>query len=209
MVRRQLSALLRLAIAAPAGGENDRARLELVVAAARAPAVLRRLELAERRLRERRDAGALGRLPQCRRDRVAGSVPDLEESLARRAAAAREPVAAVLARELDTLLLEPVDRLRRLRRQDLDEPPVGGLVRALPDVFGVDLGRVVVGERSLDAALRLRGVRRLEGSLRRDRHPSAGGMGAHGRGEAGGSRADDEDVDCTRRRHRTSLPPTC
>ena len=55
------------------------------------------------------------------RDRVAGAVADLEQALARRAAAAREPVAAVLARELDAELLEPVDRGRRLRREHRDE----------------------------------------------------------------------------------------
>ena len=40
MVGRQLAALLRLPEAAPAGGEDDRARLDDVLAAARAPAVL-------------------------------------------------------------------------------------------------------------------------------------------------------------------------
>ena len=56
------------------------------------------------------------------------AVTDLQQALARRAAAAREAIAAVLARELDAELLEPVDRGRRLAGEDLDELPVGGLV---------------------------------------------------------------------------------
>ncbi len=91
-------------------------------------------------------AARLPRLAQLLRDRVAGAVADLQQALARRAAAAGEAVAAVLPRELDAELLEPVDRATaRLRRQHLDEPPVGGLVRGAQDVLGVPLGRVVVG----------------------------------------------------------------
>ena len=56
------------------------------------------------------------------------AVADLQQALARRAAAAREAIAAVLARELDAELLEPVDCGRRLAGEDLDELPVGGLV---------------------------------------------------------------------------------
>src|SRR5439155_21407658 len=93
------------------------------------------------------------------------------QSLPRRAAALGEPVAPVLARELDAELLEPVNRARGLAGQHLDEPPVGGLVRALPDVLGMLLRRVVGPERRLDAALGLRGVARLEGALRRKRDP--------------------------------------
>ena len=69
-----------------------------------------------------------------------GAVADLEQPLARGASAAGEPVATVLARELDAVLLQPVNRARRLARQHLDEPAVGRLVRALPDVLGVLLG---------------------------------------------------------------------
>src|ERR671931_653242 len=47
----------------------------------------------------------------------------------------RGPVAAVLPSELDAELLEPVDRRRGLRGEDLDELAVGGLVRGLPDVL--------------------------------------------------------------------------
>ena len=56
------------------------------------------------------------------------AVAYLQQSLARRSAAAREAIAAVLARELDAQLLEPVDRGRRLPGENLDELPVGGLV---------------------------------------------------------------------------------
>jgi len=51
--------------------------------------------------------------------------------------AARQAVAAVLVRELDAVLLEPVDRARSLAGEHLDEVPVGRLVGALPDVLGV------------------------------------------------------------------------
>jgi hypothetical protein len=48
MVRGELSALLRLAEAAPAGGEDDGSRLDERLAAARAPAAFGALELGER-----------------------------------------------------------------------------------------------------------------------------------------------------------------
>src|SRR5438552_15426793 len=102
---------------------------------------------------------------------MAGSVSHLQEPLARRAAAAGKAVATVLARELDAELLEPVDRRRRLAREDLHQAPVGRLVRGLPDVLGVLLGRIVVAERSLDPSLRLGGVAGLERSLRRQSDP--------------------------------------
>jgi len=79
-----------------------------VVAAARAPAAVDRLERLERRLRERVDLLRGDGLTQRLRDRVSRAVADLEQPLASRAAAAGEPVAAVLARELDAELLEPV-----------------------------------------------------------------------------------------------------
>ena len=170
MVRRELASLLGLAVAAAAGGEDDRRRADLDLVAGlgrqrRAPAVLACSSAVSGWLRKRRAVGGLERLAQRLRDRVAGAVADLQQALARRAAAAREPVAAVLARELDAALLEPVDRAGRLARQDLDEPPVGGLVRALPDVLGVLLRRVVVAERGLDPALRLRRVAGLQRAL--------------------------------------------
>ena len=149
---------------------------------------------------------SLDGLAQRLRDRVAGAVADLEQALARRAAAAREPVAAVLARELDAELLEPVDRVGRLGGEDLDEPQVGGLVRARPDVLGVLLGRVVLAERGLDAALRLRRVARLERALRRERDARAGALGRDGRGEAGGPAADHEHVEGRERSQAEILP---
>ena len=119
------------------------------------------------------------------RDRVPGPVAHLEQPLGGGASAAREPVTAVLARELDAVLLQPVNRVRRLARQHLDEPAVGGLVRALPDILGVLLGRVVVTEGGLDPSLGLRRVAGLDGvfchqgdacshTLRRDRCCQAG-----------------------------------
>jgi len=48
-----------------------------------------------------------------------------------------------------------VDRARRLAGQHLDQLAVGRLVRALPDVFRVLLGGVVVPEGGLDPALGL------------------------------------------------------
>ena len=193
MVRRELAALLGLLVAAAAGGEHDRARVDLVVADPRAPA---RLEL-ERAARSASDgdARALDRLAQPLRDRVPGPVADLEQALLGRAAALGEPVAAVVAGELDAELLEPVDRALRVAGQHLDEPHVRRLVRALPDVRGVLLGRVLLAERRLDPALRLRGVARLERALGRDRDLRPGAVGGDGGGEPGGAAADHEHVE--------------
>src|SRR5262249_58013740 len=94
MVRGQLSTLLRDPVAAPAGGENDRARVDHMLAAGRAPAVLAALEPGQRRLRERLHRGVLDPVAQRLRDRVPGAVADLEQPLPRGPAAAREPVAA-------------------------------------------------------------------------------------------------------------------
>src|SRR5204863_3799547 len=99
-----------------------------VLADARVPAVLAARELRERALREQRHVAGLDRVAECCGDRVAGAVADLEKALPRRAAAAGDAVAAVLARELHAELLEPVDRGGCLGREDLDEPPVRGLV---------------------------------------------------------------------------------
>ena len=133
--------------------------------------------------------------------------PTWSRRLPRRAAAAGEPVAAVRARELDAELLEPVDRRRRLARQHLDEPRVRGLVRAPHDVLGMDLGRVVLAERRLDAALRLRRVARLERRLRREPDPGAGALGRDGRREPGGAAADHEHVEgAPFRRTRQRVP---
>jgi hypothetical protein len=201
MVRRQLSALLGNPEAAPAGRENDRARIDHVLAATGAPTVRPRDELGERRLRKDLDLGRLDPLAQRLRDRVAGAVAHLEQSLLRRTAAAGEPVAAVFARELDAVLLEPVDRGRCLAGQHLDEPAVGGLVRALPDVLGVLLRRIVFTEGGLDPALGLRGVARLDRVLRDERHSGSGALGRDGCGKAGSAAADHEHVEFDRGGH--------
>ena len=122
------------------------------------------------------------------------AIAHLEQALAARAAAAREAVAAVFAGERDPELLEPVDRRRRLRGQHLDEPRVSGLVRALEDVRGVELGRVVGGERGLDPALRLRRVAGLDRALGDEADARTGSLGAESGGETGGAAADDEHV---------------
>jgi hypothetical protein len=177
-----------------------------MLAAASAPTVLARLEARERAVRKERAAAGLERVTQGLRDRMAGAVAHLEKALARRAAAAREPVAAVLPRELDAELLEPVDRALRVARQDLDELHVCGLVGALEDVGGVLLGRVVVAERRLDATLRLRRVAGLDRALRRKRDARAGTFGGHRRREPGGPAADHEHVEGGRFRHGVRLP---
>ena len=197
MVRRQLAALLGLAVAAAAGGEHDRRRRRSRAPPQRARQPFSRpLELGERAdFGKGLDAEPSDGLAQRRRDRVAGAVADLEQALARRAAAAREPVAAVLARELDAELLEPVDRGRRLAGEDLDELAVGGLVRA-------------TSRRPRRAARASRPRRRPPGSrpapwpsCTTGASPSSTSAtraparcGGDGRGEAGGAAADHEHV---------------
>ncbi len=97
VVRGELAALLRDLEAAPASGEHDSGRVELVLAARGAPAVLALLERGQRAVREERAAARLERVAQRLGDRVAGAVADLEQALGARAAAAGEPVAAVLS----------------------------------------------------------------------------------------------------------------
>ena len=195
VVRGELAALLCLPVAAPACREDDRRGLEGVVAAPGAPAVRRALEVDQRGLRERLGRRRLDGVAQGGRDRMSGAVADLQQPPARRAAAACQPVAAVLGCEPDAELLEPVDRVGSLGREDLDQSPVGGLVRALPDVLGVLLGRVVVPERGLDAALRLRRVARLQRSLGRERDTRPGALGRDRGREPGGTASDHEHVE--------------
>src|SRR5207302_7523775 len=137
----------------------------------RAPAAMSRGQVLQCRIRERRPAAGLPRVAERLRDRVTSAVADLQQALATRAAAAGEPVAAVLPRELDPELLEPVDRRRRLGCEDLDEPPVSRLVARVPDILGVLLGGVVLAKRGLDAALGLGRVAGLQGALRGNAHP--------------------------------------
>jgi hypothetical protein len=91
----ELAALLGLAVAAAPRGEDDRAGVDLLLAAACAPAVLGRLEACERALGEGGAAARLPGLAQRGGDRVAGAVADLEQALAGRAAAAGDPVPPV------------------------------------------------------------------------------------------------------------------
>src|SRR5207247_1232537 len=177
-------ALPRLRKAAAAGGEDHRRGVDHVLAGVGAPAVLAALELVQRALREERQPAALGGLPERGRDRVARPVADLEQALRRRAAAAREPIAAVLFRELDAELLEPVDRGGRLGGQDLDQPEICRLMTRAPDVLGVLIRGVVLAERGLDAALRLRGVAGLDRALGRECDAGIRVLGRDGGGEA-------------------------
>ena len=170
------------------------------------PAVHGRLERDERAVRERLAARVEEGVAKRGRDREAGAIAHLEQALATGAAAAGEPVAAVLVRELDAVLLEPMDRLRRLTRQDLGKAAIRRLVRALPHVLGVLLRRVVVSERGLDPALCLGGVARLEGAFRHQGDAGAGPFGRHGRSEAGGPASDHEHVDCQALGHGRTLP---
>ena len=59
----------------------------------------------------------------------------------------------------------------------------------------VQLGRVVLADGGLDAALRLRGVAGLDAALRRERDARAGPLGGDGGGEAGGPAAEHEHVE--------------
>src|SRR5439155_3397537 len=205
MVGRELAAFLGLAVAAPAGGEDHCTGLDLVLAAPRVPPVLAALEARERALRKRGPAARLPCLAQGGRDRVTGAIADLQQPLPARAAAARQPVTPVVPRELDAELLEPVDGALRLARQHLDELPVGGLVRTLPDVHGVDLRRVVLAERRLDPALRLRRVAGLQRSLRGQRDPRLGAFSGDCGGEPGGPATDHEHVERQAPNHRARI----
>jgi hypothetical protein len=142
----------------------------------------------------KRRARSLEAFAQRGRHRVAGAVADLQQPARAGAATSRQPIAAVLACELDAILLEPANRVRRLAGQDADEAHVGGLVRALPDILGVRVRRIVVAERSLDPALRLGGVAGLECALRDEPDPSAGALGSQHSGEPGGPASDYENV---------------
>ena len=79
---------------------------------------------------------------------MTGAVADLEQPLLRGAAAAGEPVAAVLTRAGSFVNSTPSSSsqwiaLGRLAGQHLDELAVGRLVRGAPDILGVLLGRVL------------------------------------------------------------------
>ena len=160
-----------------------------------------RLERGERVVLEARGAAGLVGVAERLRDRVAGAVADLEQPLARRAAAAREAVAAVLARERAAELLEPVDRALRVTDESLDEARIGGLVRRAHHVLGVQLGRVVGAEGRLDPALCLGRVVRLDRALGRERDARSGAIGGDGGRETRGTAADHEHVESSRGLH--------
>ena len=137
-----------LGVAAPAGRQHDGAGVDrrdvaVLDGERRAPAARGGLERGERVVLEARGAAGFVGIAERLRDRVAGAVADLEQPLARRAAAAREAVAAVLAREGAAELLEPVDRALRVTDESLDEARIGGLVRRAHDVLRMQLRRVV------------------------------------------------------------------
>ena len=219
MVRGELSAATCLGVAAPPGREYDGARgnraRPLGRREGRAPARALGLQRVEPVVRERLGLTGLVLLAKRLRDRVARPVADLQQSLARGAAAPRKAVAATtarsaaigtVAREAAAHLLEPRDRRASLGGQHLDEGRVGGAVRGAKHVRGVLRRRVVVPESRLDAALRLRGVVRLEGRLRHQPDACAGALRRDGGSEPRGAAADHEHVERGRARHVGMLP---
>ena len=200
MVRRELATCLGLEVAATSRREHHRRRIDVDHAVVlrlegRGPAALARTKGDQSVVRQLGSVACLVRLAQRLRDRVAGSVTDLQESLPRGSATTCQPIPAVRTRELDAQLLEPVDRRRSLARQHLDEPRIGRLVRASHDVLGMDLRRVVLTEGSLDPALRLGGVARLQRRLGGERDGRAGSVSRDGRCQSRGAAADDEHVE--------------
>ena len=116
-------------------------------------------------------------------------ITDLQKTFPARAAAAREPVRRIMtvtagARKGHPVLLEPCDRGLRLARQDVDEPHIGRLVRALPDVLGVEVGGVVVADGRLDTTLRLGRVAGLERALRHEPDARPGPFRGERRGQS-------------------------
>src|SRR5262249_42586615 len=93
-----------------------------------------------------------------------------------------------------------------IARQDLDELLVRSLVRGAEDVLGVTLGRVVLTEGRLDAALGLRGVVRLQRALRGERDACARALRGGGGGEAGRAAPDHEHVERSVRGHAATIP---
>ena len=104
------------------------------------PASLDGLELTQLVMVERNARPRLVRLPKRLRDRVTRAIAHLQESLARRAAAARQAVGGALPRELHAELLQPVDRVLSVSGERRHELGVRGLVRGAHHVLGVLLG---------------------------------------------------------------------
>ena len=84
--------------------------------------------------------------------------------------------------------------------------PVGRLVRRLPDVLRVLLGRVVVAEGRLDTALGLRRVARLNRILGDEPDACSGPIGGHRGGKARGPAPDHEHVEFEGRGHGSTIP---
>ena len=207
MVRRELAALLGLRVAAAAGREHDRAGLDDVVAADARASRFGRLEARGAARSSRRRAGAaLPRLAQRLGDRVAGAVADLQQPLRDRAAAAREPVAAVLARELDAELLEPADRATGASPVSTSTSRGSAVsCEERSTSSACCSGESSGAERGLDAALRLGGVVGLQRALRRERDAGAGALGGDSRSEAGGAAPDHEHVEVLRPGHGRTI----
>ena len=156
---------------------------------------------------EHRSAARLERLAQRLRDRVARAVADLEQPLAARSAATGEPIAAAARwpRPFEPLDISRVNSTPSSSSQWIADgaslvrtstrPRVRGVVRAPHDVLRMDLGRVVLAERGLDAALRLRGVAGLQRRLRREADTGAGAFRGDGGRETGCAAADHEHVE--------------
>ena len=162
----------------------------------RTPAVRGRLERSERMVREARGAAGLVGVAERLRDRVPGAVADLEQPLARGAAAARKPVAAVLARERAAELLQPVDRGLR----------VAGRGVSTSRGFAVSCDERITssacssGESSSPKAAWIPpwafdGVVGLDRALGRERDPGSCPLGGDGSREPGGAAADHEHVE--------------
>ncbi len=126
---------------------------------------------------------------------MARPVADLQQAFPSCAAAAGKAVAAIRARELDAERLEPANRAGGLAREHLDQLGIRRLVGGGEHVGGVLLGRIVVTERGLDAALGLRRVVGLQRALGGERNPGAGPLGRDGGSEPGGAAADHEHVE--------------
>jgi hypothetical protein len=153
-------------------------------------------------VQQRRARARFELLAQSPCDRVTGAISDLEKPLPARPAAARKAIAPVRAGELDSVLFEPVDGGGRLAGQHLHEARIRRLVRALHYVLRMDLRRIVLPKRGLDAALRLRRVARLERRLRRKSYPRTGPLRRDGRGETSSAAAHDEHVERGAGAHR-------
>ena len=165
-------------------------------------------ELAERRVREascRSTASHASR--SCFVIACPVRSPTWSSRFARRAAAAREAVAAVLARELDAELLEPVDRRLAPRRS----APRRAAWSAVSCDERQTSSACCSGESSSPNAAWMPpcafdGVVRLQRALRRERDAGAGALGGDGGGEAGGAAADHEHVEGGRSAHVGIIP---